>query len=439
MLSSRLKAFVIPTSQTTATMVASKSLPISSTRRPAATAIPAAANCAASFASGLRCRTSSTSPAAKSERAPARIPPARALASTAPVTTAAATPASRPAKIPTPPNVGVARSCQRSPVGWATSRSASDGVREPRRTRQAARQGGDRAAAVTARKGRAGARACVRRHGGTYTAAAMSVYADLVRYRDLFASLFRRDLRAKYKGSVLGLAWTLANPLLLMLVYLVVFSVLWQATATRLRPLLAVPALRPAGLGLLRDVAAGGGAEPAREREPDPQGALPAPARAALDRGDAARRLRGDAGDRARPLPRLRAGLARHGLARAPRRGRVRALRRRPLARGHVGQRGLPRRPARRRGAAPAVVLPDADPLPARGRPGRRRAPVARRPDPLGQPALAGGRDDPRRRSSTARRRRSRTRSTSVVAAVVSLALGAFVFRRLDDRIAVEV
>ena len=62
----------------------------------------------------------------------------------------------------------------------------------------------------------------------------MSVYADLFRYRELFASLFRRDLRAKYKGSVLGLAWSLANPLLLMLVYLLVFSVIWKAQATKL-------------------------------------------------------------------------------------------------------------------------------------------------------------------------------------------------------------
>ncbi len=58
----------------------------------------------------------------------------------------------------------------------------------------------------------------------------MTVYLDLVRYRELFASLFRRDLRAKYKGSVLGLAWTLAHPLVLMAVYLVVFSVLWRAS-----------------------------------------------------------------------------------------------------------------------------------------------------------------------------------------------------------------
>lgn len=62
----------------------------------------------------------------------------------------------------------------------------------------------------------------------------MNVYADVVRYRELFGSLFRRDLRAKYKGSVLGLAWTLALPVLLMLVYLVVFSVLWEAQAADL-------------------------------------------------------------------------------------------------------------------------------------------------------------------------------------------------------------
>ena len=56
----------------------------------------------------------------------------------------------------------------------------------------------------------------------------MSVYADLIRYRELFGNLFRRDLTAKYKGSLLGVAWSLANPLLLMGIYLLVFSVLWR-------------------------------------------------------------------------------------------------------------------------------------------------------------------------------------------------------------------
>jgi lipopolysaccharide transport system permease protein len=55
-----------------------------------------------------------------------------------------------------------------------------------------------------------------------------TVYGDLVRYRELFGNLFRRDVQAKYRGSLLGLAWTLANPVLLMAVYLLVFSVLWE-------------------------------------------------------------------------------------------------------------------------------------------------------------------------------------------------------------------
>jgi lipopolysaccharide transport system permease protein len=55
-----------------------------------------------------------------------------------------------------------------------------------------------------------------------------TVYGDLVRYRELFGNLFRRDVQAKYRGSLLGVAWTLANPVLLMGVYLLIFSVLWN-------------------------------------------------------------------------------------------------------------------------------------------------------------------------------------------------------------------
>jgi ABC-type polysaccharide/polyol phosphate export permease len=58
----------------------------------------------------------------------------------------------------------------------------------------------------------------------------VSVYVDVIRYRELFGSLFRRDIRAKYRGSVLGLGWSLLHPLVLMLVYLLVFSVLWRVT-----------------------------------------------------------------------------------------------------------------------------------------------------------------------------------------------------------------
>ena len=70
------------------------------------------------------------------------------------------------------------------------------------------------------------------RQWASLQSALVSVYADLLRHRELFGSLFRRDLRAKYKGSLLGLAWTLALPAALMLVYLVVFAVLWKAQPT---------------------------------------------------------------------------------------------------------------------------------------------------------------------------------------------------------------
>jgi lipopolysaccharide transport system permease protein len=59
----------------------------------------------------------------------------------------------------------------------------------------------------------------------------LSIYADLFRYRELFSNLFRRDLQARYKGSALGVVWSLANPLLLMGIYLLVFSVLLRVGA----------------------------------------------------------------------------------------------------------------------------------------------------------------------------------------------------------------
>ena len=58
---------------------------------------------------------------------------------------------------------------------------------------------------------------------------AVLVYADLIRYRELFGNLFRRDLQAKYRGSALGVLWTIANPLMLMGVYLLVFGVVWKS------------------------------------------------------------------------------------------------------------------------------------------------------------------------------------------------------------------
>src|SRR6185369_13872180 len=53
--------------------------------------------------------------------------------------------------------------------------------------------------------------------------------AGLVRYRGLIQSLVARELKARYRGSVLGFFWSFINPLLLLLVYSFVFKNLLAA------------------------------------------------------------------------------------------------------------------------------------------------------------------------------------------------------------------
>ena len=48
--------------------------------------------------------------------------------------------------------------------------------------------------------------------------------ARLGRYRGLIQSMVARELKARYRGSVLGFFWSFFNPLLLLLVYTFVFS-----------------------------------------------------------------------------------------------------------------------------------------------------------------------------------------------------------------------
>jgi ABC-2 type transport system permease protein len=45
-----------------------------------------------------------------------------------------------------------------------------------------------------------------------------------VRYRQLVRSLVAKDLKLKYRGSVLGFVWSLLNPLLMITVYTIVFG-----------------------------------------------------------------------------------------------------------------------------------------------------------------------------------------------------------------------
>lgn len=50
--------------------------------------------------------------------------------------------------------------------------------------------------------------------------------ADIWRYRELLVRLVRKELHVRYQKSVLGLAWSLANPLFLLLIYTAVFTLL---------------------------------------------------------------------------------------------------------------------------------------------------------------------------------------------------------------------
>jgi lipopolysaccharide transport system permease protein len=49
---------------------------------------------------------------------------------------------------------------------------------------------------------------------------------EMVRHRELLRLLVAKELKIKYKGTALGMVWSLLNPLLMMLVYTVVFSVI---------------------------------------------------------------------------------------------------------------------------------------------------------------------------------------------------------------------
>jgi lipopolysaccharide transport system permease protein len=56
----------------------------------------------------------------------------------------------------------------------------------------------------------------------------------LFRYRGLIQSLVARELKARYRGSVLGFFWSFINPLFLLLIYSFVFKYILQQRAAGL-------------------------------------------------------------------------------------------------------------------------------------------------------------------------------------------------------------
>lgn len=51
----------------------------------------------------------------------------------------------------------------------------------------------------------------------------MSIFSELYHYRELLKTNVHKEIRGKYKGSFLGVLWSFLNPLLMVLVYAIVF------------------------------------------------------------------------------------------------------------------------------------------------------------------------------------------------------------------------
>lgn len=50
------------------------------------------------------------------------------------------------------------------------------------------------------------------------------IFKNILKFRELIVNLVIRELKSRYRGTALGFLWTLLNPLLLMMVYTLVFS-----------------------------------------------------------------------------------------------------------------------------------------------------------------------------------------------------------------------
>ena len=190
----------------------------------------------------------------------------------------------------------------------------------------------------------------------------MTVYTDLFRYRELFGNLFRRDLQAKYKGSVA------------------------RGRLVARQPAAADGDLRARLLGALegrtRSRTTRSTCSPGSRRGSSSRPRSRRLARSLLDNASLIRKTRFPR--QLVPLsvvatqlvtfavmlavllvvnfvilPRVRAT----DVARDPARGAVRRASSAGSRSRRLGERALPRRRAPDRGAAPAVVLPHADPL----------------------------------------------------------------------------
>ncbi len=66
----------------------------------------------------------------------------------------------------------------------------------------------------------------------THESSPSAMFASLWRNRQLILQMTRRDVAGRYRGSLLGLAWSFLYPLLMLAVYTFVFSVIFKSRWT---------------------------------------------------------------------------------------------------------------------------------------------------------------------------------------------------------------
>ena len=64
----------------------------------------------------------------------------------------------------------------------------------------------------------------------------LEIARRIVRHRGLLLALTLRELKARYRGSVLGYFWSLVQPLLLLAVYSFVFGLVFKSRSAGAEP-----------------------------------------------------------------------------------------------------------------------------------------------------------------------------------------------------------
>ncbi|MDQ6670157.1 MAG: ABC transporter permease [Chloroflexota bacterium] len=70
------------------------------------------------------------------------------------------------------------------------------------------------------------------RSGSARRRGLISALIELLSFGNVLQELVKRDLKVRYKRSVLGIFWTMLNPLLMMVITTIVFSALFRSTIT---------------------------------------------------------------------------------------------------------------------------------------------------------------------------------------------------------------